>query len=552
MKSSNGYHVWWAATVLSVSMLTACDTEPDEPPVLMLEDPPVVDMGQPDVVEPEPEVDLCEELGLTKVPFQMGAGSDWGELAGDFTATMLDGSTWTLSERWSGCDSYVFVNYVPSGYARMLWSGSLQELLEESPRNVHYFFTSYEGTRTAREASLRNMRQVFEAILEIEPEEVADHWRDRVHFVGSSTREIEGSVGELATNKGSEQFAFGIGRDQRFDPVGSLSVIRVGGFAPFFNTIGYAARYYNYRARLTEQLAAEADSVTVVPIMEEQGVTERILDRQVMLPADMSGFNKAEFDVTVECNLEPADCSEWDRIAYIHVCEDETCETRRQMVRWITPYSRPGRRQWVMDATSMLGLLRDGGERTFRVEMGPGWEEKTPRDVRIYLRLSQDDSLRDTSVEVLQAFTGGAFNEEYNAKYAEPFTFTPPIGTKRVEVVTIVSGHGQTMGDNCAEWCNHQHVFTVNDAEPITLEFPGQAGQPFGCGDLVDDGVIPGQYGNWAPLRAGWCPGYPVPTVRYDVTGDVVTGEENTLSYRGVFDGAEPRGGNISMVTYYR
>jgi len=261
----------------------------------------------------------------------------------------------------------------------------------------------------------------------------------------------------------------------------------------------------------------------------------------------MADFDTLEVDVTVHCHHDPQNCSEWDRIAYVWACDDEACETRYELVRWITPYSRPGLRRWVMDATPMLSMLRDGGERTFRVEMGPGWEAATERDVAVSLRLStRGDLPRATGFEL--AFRGGGFNAEYNARY-EPFPFTPPGGAARVELVTIISGHGQTDGDNCAEWCNHEHHFEVNGNLHL-VSYPGQAGQPFGCAERVIDGVPPGQWGNWAPLRAGWCPGLPVDAVRFDITDEVELGAENVLTYRGQFASGEPRGGNVDMSTF--
>ena len=33
----------------------------------------------------------------------------FGDVAGDFTVQQLDGSSWTFSEKWTGCESYVFL-----------------------------------------------------------------------------------------------------------------------------------------------------------------------------------------------------------------------------------------------------------------------------------------------------------------------------------------------------------------------------------------------------------------------------------------------------------
>ena len=120
-----------------------------------------------------------------------------------------------------------------------------------------------------------------------------------------------------------------------------------------------------------------------------------------------------------------------------------------------------------------------------------------------------------------------------------------------MELVTIISGHGQTDSDNCAEWCNHVHTFTLNDSAEAKHEVSySDIGSRFGCAARAGEGVIPGQWGNWSQSRAGWCPGLPVETVRFDITDQVTLGSENRLAYRGSFRGGEPAGGDIAMNTY--
>ena len=60
----------------------------------------------------------------------------------------------------------------------------------------------------------------------------------------------------------------------------------------------YAPHYYNYLASLRERLAAEPDT-TVVSLIDEPDVTQRVLDRTVSLPdaATMAGFDTLEVDV---------------------------------------------------------------------------------------------------------------------------------------------------------------------------------------------------------------------------------------------------------------
>ncbi len=507
-----------------------------------------VDAGQ-DAGPPPP--DICDELGLPRVAMQPSTGAGFDDVAGDFTVETLDGP-WTLSEAWTGCESYVFLNYAATTYGNGLYATFPDGLVINGPRNVHYFFASYERDREAIRARMEALRTGLEEGYDLYelPEEERAFWRTRMHFVLTPLAEVEGSVGDLVRGEGVIHHSFGIARDQRFDPVGSLFQLTRTGFTPDFGMGAYAGHWFNYLAELRARLEAERDQVTVVPVMDETDVTDRILDRSAELPpeATMASFDTLEIDLEIHCRLDPAGCSEWDRNAYILHCVDEACSETRELARWITPYSRPGRTRWILDASPLLGLVRAGGTQRFRIVTGPEWEEPTPSDVRVDLRLSRRGT-GPVPVGAERAFTGGEFGAAYN-EGRTPFAFTPPGDASRVELVVIVSGHGQTEGDNCAEWCNHEHTFTVNETGTHHIAFPGEAGQSLGCAERSAEGVVPGQWGNWAPSRAAWCPGLPVGARRFDITSEVRLGERNELTYRGSFMGGEPRGGTIDLSAY--
>jgi hypothetical protein len=493
--------------------------------------------------------DICDELELPRAPFSTsGSGTTFDDIAGDFTVETTDGP-FTLSEAWTGCESYVFINYANTDYGNELFDTYLDPLFLDGPRNVHYFFTSYEDSSAAARSRVMPLVTQLEDAFEYEemPEEEREFWRARIHFVVEPIADAEG-LGSFVRARTTVEHTFAIMRDQRWDPVGSLFEVRAGGFVPRIGMAAWAGHYYNYRAELSARLAAE--DATIVPLIDERDVTARFLDRDATLPdaAAMAAFDTFEIDLEIHCRLTPDQCSEWDRNAYVHLCLDDTCADKRELVRWITPYSRPGRMRWVMDASPLLGLISEGGARRFRIETGPEWEEATRYDITASIRLSTRDVDRSARAEL--AFRGGEFNDAYNAAHA-PFRFTPPAGTRRVELAVIVSGHGQIAGNNCAEWCNHEHSFRVNMAsEDRHISFPGQSGQAQGCAERSAEGVVPGQWGNWAPLRAGWCPGLPVPVARFDVTDEVTLGAENELTYEGSFNGGPPAGGTIDLSAY--
>ncbi|MBX2799876.1 MAG: hypothetical protein KTR31_19510 [Myxococcales bacterium] len=496
----------------------------------------------------------CATHELPPRPFDEGAGGLlWGDLAADFTVETLDGP-WTLSEEWTGCDSYVFVTYFEGGEGDALWSSDAAEILATGPRNTHFFFVSEEGGRQARLARMEALKEAMA---------LGPARSERVHFVTDRLTKIEGSVGEMAldymdylpdsavdigADRGSVgaplPVFFGIDREQRWDSGGYIYNF-IGG-SPLIEMAGYLAHFYNHKAELQHRF--DQETATEVVLLEDS-VTDRVFVVQAELPADLSGFDTAEFDVGVFCpHRNPYACSEWDRNAWIEVCLDgKKCADRREIVRWITPYWRRGGRRWGMEASPLMGLL-SGGTNWFRIVMGPSWERATERRARVSLRLSNQGNDRATGV--VRAYTGGTFNAEYNDNHP-PFDFDLPASATSAELVVIVSGHGQEGTENCAEWCDHRHQFTINGVQLEEVRSQTGIGSTLGCADAAQYGVSPGQYGNWAPQRAFWCPGLPVAPIRLDLTEHVTPGASNQLTYSASLRGTQPpAGGNISLSVY--
>jgi hypothetical protein len=521
--------------------------------------PPEIDAGFDAGREP----DVCDELGLGRTPFRTsGHGTLFGDYAGDFTARTLDGE-FVLSERWSGCESYVFFVHFP-GRTEALFATYPDDLFLRGPRNVRYFFVSDGDDAATRMAFAENLRNSVNEGLDLGIVDDADRafWRERFHFVTDRARDVEGSVGALlrdylawaATPEAVVDmrppplpYAFAIDRAQELDAVDNLtpSVVEPAELGMAMHLGGF----YDYRAALEARLATEA--ATEIPLVDER-TTLRTFVREVTLPdaATMATFDSLEIDVEITCDhRNPFACSEWDRIADVQLCVDGmACTDRREIARWITPYWRRGRQHWLIDASPFLALLRAGGATHFFVELGPEWERATEWIARVVLRLRATGTApRATGAEL--AFRGGAFDATYNTR--PPFTFTPPATATRVELVTILSGHGQTMGDNCAEWCDHRHTFTINGTVlPAIVHEGAGIGSPLGCASRSDEGVIPGQWGNWAQARAYWCPGLPVVARRTDITSEVTLGAPNTLSYQGWLGTVAPRGGDIALSAY--
>ena len=521
---------------------------------------------------------LCDELGLPQAPLQAGTGVQVGEVASDFTVRTLAGP-WHLAERWSGCDSHVYFTYFAdrAGLGDALFATLESGAILRSPRNVHFFFSSTEADEDARLARAEGLAAQLEAGFEATGMDEVDRafWRERIHFVTDLATEIAGGPGDYlreylrfaATPEANVDlgergvagmmypFVFAMDRDQRWDSGDDLSPSV--GQRPTFTMGQFYPRFYNYRWALEHRLAEETET-TVVPILDHETTTGRVFTRSVTLPGatSMASFDTLEVDIEVDCRARNMfACSEWDRIAAVSLCADgAACTERREIARWITPYWRRGRQHYAIDASPLLGLLREGGAQTFFVELGPEWERPTEWVAHVALRLRTRGGI-PRAVGAVPAFQGGSFDASYNLR--EPVRFTVPAGTVRVELVTILSGHGQTEGDNCAEWCDHRHTFSVDGTPLPTLSHASHAparesliGSARGCAAMADRGVIPGQGGNWAPTRAYWCPGMAVDALRTDITALVAPGVETELGYSGALQTIEPRGGDIALSSY--
>ncbi|NOY26024.1 MAG: hypothetical protein GXP62_09150 [Oligoflexia bacterium] len=216
---------------------------------------------------------------------------------------------------------------------------------------------------------------------------------------------------------------------------------------------------------------------------------------------------------------------------------DLACACSTEIGRWITTYHREGR--WVYDISPMLPLLDAGGSWPFR------YTTTGPYILDLDLRFSnQGKDARPQ--QAVYAFSGGTINSKYNAGY-KPFAFTPPAGTTKVELATVISQHGAD-SNNCGEFCDIAHHFTVNgdESQEIVRSFP-EAGTMTDCMDKTAQGTIPNQYGTWWYGRAGWCPGKEVPTVVNDITDQVTIGASNELSYRALYNGSD-YGGSATIL----
>ncbi len=521
-----------------LASLLACGTpdKADTAPVSADSGVDTADTGTP----PGPDA-LCNEAGLTYRAFDAtAAGNDFDLPAGDFTVQTLDGP-WNLATNWSGCDVYVFIlvdaSVVDTAQLLDARAAEIRDFLERSPTNVHYFWMNY-GRGAEAEARAQAIRDALEPKVDRLDAGEANWWKSRFHYVTEGARGGGDWLGDLVRGYESNNFqlwGFAIDRFQRVREAGYWSDPATGWETVPPRSIAWDAVYLNFESDRQDVL--ESDGADVVRVLDAQlvqdpGWSGASASVDVTLPdaATMASYDTLAIDLTLACTGHPdlQDCPAWDYLVYAYSCEPvDGAENCVEMGRFITTYWRPGR--WVVDASAFLPELKDGGTRRFK------FYTTQPYVVTMDLRFSNAGK-GAAPVERQPLWTGGAWDENYNAAHT-PITFTPPAGTRKVELVAITSGHGFGADtENCAEFCNHQHRYSLN-GQSWMQEFP-MVGDDLGCAEQVAIGTVPNQAGTWPFGRGGWCPGKEVTPWTVDITAAVDLTGENTLSYEGLFEGA--------------
>lgn len=527
-------------------LLAACATTPTD-----------TDSGAPDTGDTADTADTsdtatdwaawCEAEGF-------GASTPWNatgpygslrhDTAADFAITQTDGTTWRLSENWSGCETYVFVrDDIVRTVSKLdsIWSKDVDDLIAGSPRNTHYFFISTyadEATATANRDAL--LGQIDKALADLSAEDAA-WWKARLHVADGAIKTLADDWLKDLLRDRISTYGIAIDRYQTLRGVGSFADVTRSDNSnegwPFQNNLAFAAheaRYLDQEGRRLAALAAEVDP-TIVQLWDGQVISE-YADMTVELPsaAEMAEFDTLEIDIDMRCpdpeTTEQGNCGAWDYIANFYVQDADG--TWIEMSRFITTYHREAR--WIADATPMIPFLLDGGAKTFRWSWAPSWNVQ-PTETRIQLRLTNQGKPYKPRATTLVA-TGGGFNSTYNDGRE---TVTVPVSTaaKKVQLWANLTGHGMESG-NCAEFCNHQHEFTV-DGETYFQEYT-MASTETGCIQQIENQMTPNQSGTWWYGRGGWCPGQIVMPIDVDFTDAVGTDGEAQVSYRGLFDDVAP------------
>lgn len=306
-------------------------------------------------------------------------------------------------------------------------------------------------------------------------------------------------------------------------------------------SVALEARMYRQEAALDARLSAEvaAGKTRVVTLWQDEWMADpswsgKRYYADVELPdaATMAHYDKLEMELEMKCDggNRKGSCPAWDYLVNMYLC-DPAMPTRcnTEFGRWITAYSSGGR--WVTDASPLLGLIAKGGTRRFAFATIQRYQ------ITVKLRLT-DTGASIAPKAAVPLYGGGGFARDYN-KGRRALTFDAPEWATKVEVAALITGHGWGSDmQNCAEFCNHTHHWSVNGAKPH-IKAHNETKDIVGCVKQVDKGVVPNQAGTWVYGRGGWCPGLDVPPWRADVTADLRPGQPNTIAYRGLFRAAD-------------
>ncbi len=507
---------------------------------------------------------FCADRGLKLLPFAAGPyGFLRHERAADFAVPLADETTWNFKESFQGCEVYVFVtDLVPVSElnSASLWDSAkdLDALVKKSPDNVHYFFLSLRSAAAATDHIQAMQARVAGALAKLEGDAQV-HWAAHLHVVATRGQDLDSWIGKAAVGHG--QIGFVIDRFQRVRGFGNLSDVtrqkanlQAAGKWPWEGNLAYAANEaLALNAEADRELQAEAEVGHDVELWKGETLAEyATVEVDLGTAAELAKYDTLQVEVEQRCPNDAApelgNCGAWDYLAHLGVW-DEKQQKNIEFARFITSYHRET--HWRVDASALAPLLAGGGKRVFRWDFAPSWNPQ-PTKTWIKLRfLDRGKPLRPKLAEYL--WSGGAWGSGYGAAHPSRQVAIPP-AAKRVELWALITGHGQDPKTSCAEFCNHQHVFTVGTAK-FTKVHP-MAGTNNQCMPNMTTGMTPNQAGTWWFGRGGWCPGMQVEPWVADVTAAAPPGTTAVLGYQGEFNGAPPAdgGGDIEgavwLITY--
>ncbi len=517
----------WVLSVIFSFLLFSCKEESEKKDDAdILNDSDQSDLADEDVQDDPADTDeAADEDAVINPEFEEGPyGTGFGETAGDFTVTTEKGD-WNFQENRKKDENYIFIIYRPSNSeSTAIWKTDMIRMFERTPDNTHYFF-AVDGVQDLLDEKISIIKETIDSAFEISGRTSI---KEKIHIVTKPLKEADGWIKDwLAANK---DFFLGIDRFQKIRKAGMFHSWESSSLDPVFEFVYKEAELYNYEEGLWNRLNGDPAGIKVIKGIDGLPFEGDGWTQYLYFTADIPEFEKTGnlyIDLTQVCD-DPATC-EWDRIQQLFLCKDTTDESCTvEIGRWITTYGRSGR--WLTDITPLTPLFPKAGEYKFKFTVSGDQYVN-------YLNFVYKENDSETkAVEIIDLFKGTVpFNETYNDQWTETEIEIPDSAGK-VMISSYITGHGNgSEVANCAEFCPFEAVFYVNGT-PYEIDF-NNAGTDRGCFDLVNEGVVPNQYGSWPFGRAGWCPGQDVKLINIDITESIVKGQKNIFTYSAFLDG---------------
>jgi len=459
-----------------------------------------------------------------------------------FSFPTLNG-TFNFQNRWTGHDVYFFMfKYTDSSgnSNAATWGQNPGKFIRNLPANTHLFYGSFDNSYhndiiQQRNAVLAGLSASEEA-----------HWDSRIHYIDVDASNLGGGIRNMISSFNNPLY-MGIDRFQLARETGSLYAWTSQSNDPFH----LSHEPNQWVAEFPTKIREQDPAVHAVQIMDFQRHSggwgsgySSFANATFDLPNDLTSYDTLEVYHEHACfertnRYQKSDgsyggCHEWDYLAYMFICDrdnDTVCNT--ESVRWITTYGREG--MWLTDISPYLFMLNDGEDRRFK------YAGANRGDLTVTFLFSNWGS-GTRAINATYAFSGGQFDGTYNneSRYNRQLNFTVPSYATSVEIVATITGHGFNKDTaNCAEFCDHQHYYTMGQHQ--TYEWHPIVYNNEGCENEVRNGVVANQFGSWPFGRAGWCAGQDVKQWTYDITDwvDNSTNNTNHLVYRGYYNGAE-------------
>jgi hypothetical protein len=192
--------------------------------------------------------------------------------------------------------------------------------------------------------------------------------------------------------------------------------------------------------------------------------------------------------------------------------------------RFITPYGigldlGPEGFEWIYDITDYAPLFHDqvtlsAGNQQELIDLRFDMIEGTPpREVKNIYYLSNRSSKRYSDIADDKAFQA----DTVDLKGGETYMLS-----------TRITGHGHNGNSgggqiHCCEWANKQHHLDINGSRKFSWDI--WQNDKCALNPIIDQG------GNWAPPRAGWCPGAPVDDYNFELSDIIGSDNQVVIDY---------------------